>query len=214
MNSTTCDQQPAATQYSTLGLALLTLLASLLQLLLKKEGMLDRIWPKPVPRKQTTRKLTTVEDRLSHIIIQLTNLTPQNSSESTNSNNDRIRSSAGFRGDRDGDSDEDVQRLRMCEEGRAGFEVQHAPATVLAQPSGIRSSDASRAESRRRQRTIELVRPTDERWHQAASRSSSGTSASSGPHQPSQRQALRSSGAPQRVEAGGSPPASSAQTRI
>ena len=186
------------TQYANVVFAAVTMIASGILLLLKKDGLFDRFMPRPLPRKQTLRKLHEVDNRLGDIIIQLTNLTPQHSSQDSNSNDGRIRSSAGFRSDRNSDSDEDVQRLRVCEEGRC-IEIQHAPATILEEPRGLGGGAGTRAEPRRWSRQIELVHTADTRRDQAAGRSSSRSGSAPRHDQSSKRQTLRSSVAPERV---------------
>lgn len=195
-NSTDCQQVNNITQYTNVTFAGLTLFASAVLLILKKDGLFDRFLPRSLPRKQTLRKLHEVDTQLGHIIIQLTNLTPQNSTDS-NASDERLHSSAGFRSNRHSDRDEDVQRMRMCEEGACIKIQQQAPA-VLEESCGIRDSGGARAEPRRWHRETELLRTTDARWDQASHRSGSRSVSASRHDQPGQRQTLRASAASQR----------------
>lgn len=206
MNST-CESNTIPT-YTNLTVAVLTFFVNLVLLLLKKEGLLDRLFPKAVPRKETLRRLHDVDNRLGNITIQLTNLTPQNSDSNSD---ERLHSSSGVRSDRDSDRDEDVQRLRVCEEGCASVNIQLSPAAVLEKSSGIRDSGAERAEPRRWQRQTELVRAAHSGRDQTASGASSRASASSGSDKPSQRKALRTPITSDGVSPSQSQPASSAQ---
>lgn len=210
MNST-CNTSYEITQYASVGFAGLSLFASAILLILKKDGLFDRFWPKPVPRRQALRKLHDVENRLGNIILQLTNLTPQNSTES--SNDGRLHSSTGIRGDRNSDSDEDVQRMRMCEEGTCIEIRQQAPA-VLEESRGLGSGDDARAEPRRWNRQIELVCSVDTARDQAAHRSSSRSGSSPRHDQPRQRQTLRASTALERRSSSQSRSGTSAQKGV
>jgi hypothetical protein len=196
MNSTTtCSDNTRLTQYANLGIAGLAFIANAILLLLKKDGMLDRLRPREKPRNPTLRKLHDVDTRLGHITIQLTNLTPPGSVD----NDERLHSSTGICSDRGGDSGEDVQRLRLCEEGRADQQIQQQASAILEEPRGQSSGGVKRTEPRRRDSEAQFVRDAHTRRDQVTHGSSSRTSSTSGLDQPSGRQALRSSGAPKHL---------------
>lgn len=194
-NSTCAPSDPHITTYAGLAFSGISFVFSAILVLLKKDGLFDRVFPRQVPRRPTLQKLNAVHNRLNDIIIQLTNLTPQNSSEN---NDERLHSSTGVRSDRNGDSDEDVQRLRVCEEGGACVEIQLPPSTVLEKPRRVSDSSGTRTEPRRWHGQTQLVCDDDNGRHQAAGRSSSRSGSSPRHDQPRERKALRSSNASER----------------
>lgn len=124
MNSTIPAQSaPSYFSVATLVIAALGAIGSVFLVVLKKDGILDRFWPASLPRKKSYRKVEQICQDLSHIKIQIQNLTPPTSSaeeSSENNNNNNVRplsngpdSPSGPRRDWRSDRVQDVQGVRV-----------------------------------------------------------------------------------------------------
>lgn len=125
MNSTATASTPVTT-YGTLGLAALSTVFTAVLVLLKKDGILDRFSPLPKgPRKQSTRQVKHMCDELTHLRIQIQNLTPQASPEESSEtqqqqqHHDRLHSTTGVWSDWRSDSVEGAPRMPLPEKRRA-----------------------------------------------------------------------------------------------